>query len=334
MKKESILLGKLFEKIAPRIGAKIILEPRWGIVGQIIFKSGRHSFFRYNTVDLNRTGASDIAKDKDYANFFMTRMGYPIIPGTKTFFSNHWSKAIGALDRRIDDAYKYARELGFPVIVKPNSGSQGSRVSLVYNKEEFYRAIREVFRKDNVSIIQPWIIGNDYRLVVLDDKVISAYMRLPLSIIGDGITTITCLLEKKQKQFVHEKRDTQIKIDDPRIKLKLKHQDMNLQSVPPKGKRIYLLDNANLSGGGDSIDVTSKVHPDFKKMAVKLTLDMGLRLSGVDLLIDGDISEKPNKYYILEINAAPGLDHYAKTGKQQEKIVEDLYFKVLKGMEH
>ena len=334
MKKESILLGKLFKKIAPRIGARVILEPRWGIVGQIIFKNGRHSFFRYNTVDLNRTGASDIARDKDYSNFFMAKMGYPVIPGTRTFFSNHWAQAIGAVGNQIEDAYKYARQIGFPVIVKPNSGSQGSRVSLVYNKKEFYRAIREVFKKDNVSLVQPWIPGNDYRLVVLDDNVISAYMRSPLKVTGDGISTIADLLEKKQSQFNLEKRDTQIKKDDPRIKIKLQHQGLDMQSIPDRKKSIYLLDNANLSGGGDSIDVTLKVHPLFKQLAIRLTRDMGLRLCGVDMIIDGDIGEKPDKYYILEINASPGLDHYAKTGKQQEKIVEDLYLQVLKGMEH
>ena len=60
---------------------------------------------------------------------------------------------------------------------------------------------------------------------------------------------------------------------------------------------------------------------------------MGLRLCGVDIMVDGDITKKPNTYWILEINSAPGLDHYAKTGQAQEKIVEDLYLEVLKSME-
>lgn len=81
------------------------------------------------------------------------------------------------------------------------------------------------------------------------------------------------------------------------------------------------------------MDVTSAVHPAFRQMAVKLTKDMGLRLCGVDLMIDGEISQKPNTYWILEINSAPGLDHYAKVGKAQERIVEKLYLEVLKSME-
>ena len=83
------------------------------------------------------------------------------------------------------------------------------------------------------------------------------------------------------------------------------------------------------------MDVTKKIHPEFGKIAVKLTKDMGLRLCGVDLMIDGDISQKPvtYSYWVLEINSAPGLDHYARSGKVQEKIVENLYLEVLKSME-
>ena len=50
-------------------------------------------------------------------------------------------------------------------------------------------------------------------------------------------------------------------------------------------------------------------------------------------MVNGNITEKPSTYCILEANAAPGLDHYVKTGKAQQKIVEDMYLKVLKAMQ-
>jgi D-alanine-D-alanine ligase-like ATP-grasp enzyme len=333
MKKESLLLGRMLQKIAPRIGATVLTEPEWGIVGQITFKSGRHSYFRYNTLDLNPMGGSEIARDKDYSNFFMKEMGYPIVPGSKTFFSNEWGHKIGSPQRNINAAYQHAQKLGFPVIVKPNSGSQGVGVSLVHNKREFYKAVRDVLKRDRIVLVQQPVSGTDYRLVVLDKKIISAYERIPLNVVGDGKSTIGRLLKTKQEQFVASSRDTQIKTDDPRIAIKLKHQGLSFRSVPGDGQKVYLLDNANLSTGGDSVDVTEKVHPAFRKLAVKLTLDMGLRLCGVDLMIVGDISQKPQTYWVLEINSAPGLDHYAKIGKAQEQVVEDLYLEVLKHME-
>lgn len=332
MKKESLILGKLLKKIAPRIGAKVFLEPEWGIAGMITFKNGKHSFFRYNTMDVNPIGASDIAKDKDYANTFMKRLGYSIVPGSKTFFSDDWALAVDAPKRKIGNAYHYATELGFPVVIKPNSGSQGTNVSFVQNKKEFYAGMKTILERDHVALVQKPVSGKDYRVVVLDDKIISAYERIPLNVVGDGRSSILSLLKKKQQEFSKTTRDTRIKFKDPRIANKLKRVGMSLSFVPLHGERVYVLDNANLSTGGDSIDVTDRVHTEFKELAIQLTKDMGLRLCGVDLMIAGDISEKPNKFWILEINAAPGLDHYSKSGKRQEKIVEDLYLEVLKSI--
>ena len=322
----------MFRKIAPKIGARVVIEPRWKIVGQIIYPSGTKRYFRYSSLDLNTLGASEIAKDKDYANFFMKRMGYPTVPG-KTFYSAHWAEAIGSRDD-INAAYRYAQKLGFPVIVKPNSGSQGKGVALVHTRRDFYAAMRRIFKGDRVALVQTPITGKDYRIVVLDDKVISAYERIPLSVVGDGRSSIKMLMQKKQVAFKSSSRDTRLRLKDPRIKAKLLHEGLTFNSVPVRGERLFLLDNANLSSGGDALDVTSVLHDEFRRFAISLTADMGLRLCGVDLMVAGDITKPDQKYWVLEINSAPGLDHYVKTGKAQQKIVEDMYLQILKHMEH
>lgn len=325
------LVGKIFRKIAPKIGAKVIMERKWNIAGQIIYKGGKKRYFRYSSLDLNTLGASEISKDKDYANFFMKRMGYPTIPGL-TFFSKKFSEELPS-PRNIDAAYEYALKLGFPVIVKPNSGSQGKNVALVHTRREFYSAMRRIFKLDRVALVQIPVKGRDYRIVVLDKKVISAYERIPLNIVGDGNSTVETLLKKKQRGFTASSRDTRLRTEDPRIKAKLARQGLTLQSVLARGQRVYLLDNANLSAGGDAVDVTGVLHPEFRSFAIKLTQDMGLRLCGVDIMVDGDIEKTPKKFWVLEINSAPGLDHYVKAGKVQEKIVEDMYLEVLRHME-
>ena len=330
-KSDGPLLGKIFQKLAPKIGAKIVIEPEWKIVGQIIFKNGRNRYFRGSTLDLNPVGASDLAKDKDYANFFMKRMGYPTVPG-KTFFSAEHARAMGSR-RNIDAAYRYAVKLGFPVIVKPNSGSQGVGVTKAYTKHDFYRAMRFVFARDRVALVQRPVPGKDYRIVVLDEKIISAYERISLNVVGDGRSTVRQLLTQKQGQFVKSGRDTIIRSEDKRIAENLKQQGLTMRSMIAHGERVYLLDNANLSTGGDAVDVTGVIHPEFRKIAIRLTRDMGLRMCGVDLMVDGDITRTPGRYWVLEVNAAPGLDHYVTTGKAQQKIVEDMYLKVLKAME-
>ncbi len=79
--------------------------------------------------------------------------------------------------------------------------------------------------------------------------------------------------------------------------------------------------------------MTNSIHPEFGNIAIRLTKEMGLRLCGVDFMVNGSITEKPDKYWILEINASPGLDHYVKTGKEQEKVVDDMYLEILRSLE-
>ena len=325
------LVSEILRRVASKIGAQVVLDPEYGFAGQITYQSGIRRYFRASSLDLNHLGASEIARDKDYANYFIERMGYPIIEG-KTFFSDEFAEIIRS-KRDINAGYQYALSLGLPVFVKPNSKSQGEGVVKVRTKREFYKAMREAFKIDRVVIVQRVVKGKDYRIVVLDNRAISAYERIPLYITGNGHSSIRALLEEKQASFDRTERDTRIKINDYRIKLILQRKKLTLDSVVPKAEHLQLLDNANLSSGGDSIDVTEVVHPDFKKIAIDLTRDMGLRLCGVDLMIDGDIKSPAGKYWIIEINSAPGLDNYAAIGPSQAKIVEDLYLKVLKAME-
>lgn len=325
------ILADIFPRIAPRIGAVVHLEPQWGIAGQITFASGRKRYFRFSSIDMNPLGASEIAKDKDYAAYFMQRMGYPV-PEGRPFYSPDWAKAIGS-DQSTEAAYGYARELGFPVLVKPNSGSQGKNVAVAFNRRELLSSLREAFKNDRVALVQRIVRGRDYRLVVLDDVVISAYERIPLNIVGDGASSILQLLEQKQRQFIATGRDTVLAIDDIRMRRRLARHALDLNSVIRAGETVYLLDNANLSAGGEAVDVTDVIHPDLRDFAVRLTRDMGLRLCGVDLVFEGDASIMPTELTILEVNAAPGLDHYAQVGTKQAQIVEDLYLEVLKGMD-
>ncbi len=326
----SSLLTDLFVKIGKKLGIKVIVEKEWGFVGQLIYPNGVHRYFRVTTIDINTMGASEIARDKDYAKYFMASMNYPVIPGGK-FYSNRWAKIIGS-DQTIEQAWLCAKKIGLPVFLKPNSKSQGVGVTKVHNKKEFTTTFKTITRYDNVILVERAITGRDYRVVVLDNQIISAYERLPLTIVGNGKSTILQLLNAKQKEYKKAGRETTFLNEDARLLMTLKRNKLTLNSVLDKERPLQLLFNANLSTGGTSVDVTDLVHPFYKKQAIKLTKDMGLRLCGVDLLIEGDITQPAKNWYIIEINSAPGLDHYASIGKKQQQIVEKLYTKVLIAM--
>ncbi|MBA3724876.1 MAG: ATP-grasp domain-containing protein [Armatimonadetes bacterium] len=319
--------------LAELAGVEILLEPRFGWAGRIRLPDGRFVYFKDTNFDLNPLGATEIARDKDFASFFMDQLGYPVIEG-KSFLSKKWMKIIDS-DEGIDAGFRYAKKLGFPVIVKPNSGSRGARVAKVFNKREFYYFAKQCVREDSrVFLVQRFISGRDYRVVVLDDEVMSVYQRLPLSVQGDGQSTVRQLLANKQAFFRAIQRDTKVPMGDERIPYVLKRQGLRLNSVLRKGQVIYLLDNANLSLGGDAVDCGDNIHPEFKELCVDLTRKMGLRYCGVDLIvIDGEISDAPRNYVIIEINAAPGIDNYAATGEEQARIVEAMYLQVLMAMQ-
>jgi len=324
------LVSRVLAKVAKRAGVKIHLEPEWGVVGQIVLPGGKKMYFRNAAVDLNLLGAARVASDKGYASYFMQRMGYPVVPG-KTFFSDALCKTLKS-KRNSAAAWRYAKKIGLPVIVKPNSRSQGVGVSKIYARKEFKRAVKFIFTKDSVMLVQRALTGKDYRVVVLDKEVISAYERIPLTVTGDGRRTVAQLLTALQRQFKKSGRDTVINPKDFRIRTKLTRENLRITSIPAKGRQLVLLDNANLSAGGMAVDVTEAMHSGFKKLAVRLTRDMGLRYCGVDLMVPGDITAPPRKYWILEINDTPGLDHYVSLGAKQVRIVHNLYLKVLRAM--
>jgi D-alanine-D-alanine ligase-like ATP-grasp enzyme len=105
-----------------------------------------------------------------------------------------------------------------------------------------------------------------------------------------------------------------------------------LESIVPDWSHVQLLDNANLSAGWESIDMTNTIHPDFAETAIRATRDMWLRLCGVDIIvwdISRSLMENENGYIILEINGAPWLDNYLCSGARQREHVKDLYRKII-----
>ena len=203
---------EVIKKLVPQIGATVLIEPEYGFVGQITFKNGKQTFFRNTRFEINNHASVAIVQDKGYASFFLKQFGYKV-PQEQTFFSDKLcSKLIKK--RTIDDGYAFAKNLGFPIIVKPNDLSKGILVAKVYNKEEYYQTAQQIFSNTSVLLVQKFYSGNDYRVVVLDGEIVSAYQRMPLSAIGDGKSNILEIIEQKKKTILQENRDVTIDLDD------------------------------------------------------------------------------------------------------------------------
>lgn len=211
-----------------------------------------------------------------------------------------------------DSALEIALSIGFPVVLKPMDGNQGKGVNLGINNEVQLRAAyREANKYSKAVIVEKFITGRDYRILVVGDKVAAVSNRRPPFVTGDGIHTIIELVEIENKNPLrgddHEKPLTKIKIDDA-ARLALKRNGVEDIYIPNAGENIFLRDNGNLSTGGTAKDYTERIHPYNCYMAVKAARAIGLDIAGIDMIIEDITVPISNKSgAIIEVNAAPGL---------------------------
>lgn len=322
-------MPEILARIAPRLGAEVVLAPP-GFVGRIRFPNGRISYFWDNKFNLNPISSVKLASDKGYTSWFLRELGYPT-PAERLFFRERFRKHVAGAEG-VDGAVSFANELGWPVVVKPAGLSQGRLVAVVHDEEELRTWAQQIFEKERVMLVQQYLAGADYRLVVLDGRVLSAYERVPLAVTGDGTSTVRELVEATQREFIATGRDSVIPLHDPRIAMRLARRGLTLDSILANQRTERLIDVANLSLGGTSRDVTPALHPAWVALAARIAADLDLRFCGIDLITAGELHAPPGDYAILEINSAPGLDNYSASGPEQEAAVDELYLAVLRAI--
>jgi D-alanine-D-alanine ligase-like ATP-grasp enzyme len=309
------------------------VEPVYGYVGRMIYRDRAVRFFRGSSMGINRLGASEVARDKGYTKYFLGQLGYRTPPG-RVFLLPDFAELIGRnLARFGFDDFAHSRDmlnyieksLGYPCYIKPNEGSQGRGIECCHGPDEVRAAMEQhVAQGANKVLVEKAVPFPDYRVVVMGGEMISCYLRKPLELTGDGISTVDDLLRERQARFEREGRDTIIDMDDSRIEKGIQRMGWQRHTVPRTGRSWRVFEVSNLSVGGDSEDFTEAIHPGWRRLCIEVAAAMGLRLCGVDLACE-NICDGDADYSILEINAAPGLDNYAATGAAQAARVRELY---------
>jgi len=232
-----------------------------------------------------------------------------------------------------DEAWTVAQTIGMPVVVKPLDANQGNGVSVrPQTRSEMEKAYDAASVYGEEVLIERFIAGNDYRLLVVGGNMVAAARREPPSVIGDGKRTIEQLVDElhndPQRGDGHDRPLSRVLLDD-HYRECLRRQGHHTKSIPYKETRVYLRDNSNLSTGGVAYDVTDRVHPDTVKMAVLASTIVGLDIAGIDIVCD-DI-RKPLREQggaIIEVNAAPGLRmHGSRSEAIGDAIVSRLIHK-------
>ncbi len=240
----------------------------------------------------------ELAGDKEDTKYMLEQAEVPVPKGQ-----------IIRRESSLDEACKY---VGFPLVVKPVNGNHGRGITVNINSlEEALIAFEAAKKVSNSVIIERYITGVDYRLLVINYRFIAAALRTPAHVVGDGKSTVQALIDEvnsdPRRGYGHEKILTQITVNDLTLGL-IRAKGYELETVLSKDEILILKDTANLSTGGTAEDVTDFVHPANIAMAERISRIINLDICGIDIMTT-DIS-KPlaeTKGAVLEVNAGPGF---------------------------
>ena len=221
-------------------------------------------------------------------------------------------------ERSLEDACRY---VGYPLVIKPIDGNHGRGITVdIQNYEDALQAFHHAKEssKSGAIIVEKFIKGDDYRLLVINNKLVAGAIRTPAHVIGDGTSTVQELIDKvnsdPRRGYGHENVLTQITVNEL-TKTIIKDAGYTLESVIPEGERLILKDTANLSTGGTAEDITDIIHPANVSMAERISKIIDLDICGIDIMttdITKPLSETGGA--VLEVNAGPGFRmHLAPT---------------------
>lgn len=265
--------------------------------------------------------AVDIAGNKNVTKRILTEINVPVPRGVIV-------SSVENLKGSVD-------EVGFPLVIKPLDGNHGKGATIDINSYEeaelaFHRAKKYSYR----VIVESFITGRDFRILLVNYKFVAAALRTPACVTGDGIHTVSQLVDiansDPRRGRGHCNVLTTIEINEISIEL-LKKSGLTLDSIPEKGKEVCLKPTANLSTGGTATDVTDEVHPANISMFERVARTIGLDVCGIDVMAT-DLSTpiRNSGGAIIEVNAAPGFRMHVEptigTPRNVAKPVIDMLF--------
>lgn len=244
--------------------------------------------------------AVDIASNKDLTNRLLLEVGIPV--------------PRSAVVETLEEAIRAAGRIGYPVVLKPLDGNHGRGVFINLaddaEVEEFFQSAMDESRGGTV-VVESFIVGKDYRILVVQNQVVAVSERVPAHVTGDGTHTVSQLIEREnadpRRGVGHEKILTRIVVDSQTREV-LDRDDRSLDDVPKDGEFVQLKLTGNMSTGGTAIDRTDEIHPDNVEIARQAAMVIGLDIAGIDF-ISTDIAQSVRQTggAICEVNAGPGF---------------------------
>ena len=265
-------------------------------------------------IDLTSVIADSIAQDKLLTKEMLKVIGLPVPEGKVV---THQTSALYDADA-----------IGYPLVVKPLDGNQGKGVTVnIQSEQELIKAFQVAKQISDDVLVEQYIEGLDFRLLVVGNELVAAAQRVPPYVVGDGVLTIEQLIHHLNQDVRrldgHNGVMSKIKIDSILLAT-LEQQHVNLESIPSVNQNIILRYNSNLSTGGSAIDVTDLVHPSIVRQAVDAARLIGIDVCGIDIVCKDITMPLVNgNGAFIELNLAPGLRMHIAPSVGQSRNVGD-----------
>ncbi len=255
---------------------------------------------RFQATITNKTShiAVDIACNKEQTKRMLEAASIPV--------------ASGGICSTEEGLKEIIDKIGYPIVLKPLDGNHGKGASInVKIFEDALAGLEFAQKYSSRVIVEKFITGFDFRVLVIDNKVVAAAQRVPAHVKGNGTHSIQALIDIEnldpRRGYGHENVLTEITIDRDTTDL-LEKKGYTPDTVPAAGEIVYLKSTANLSTGGTSVDVTDLMHPENIFLAERISRVIGLDVCGIDIMAENLTQPlKENGGVILEVNAAPGF---------------------------
>lgn len=274
-------------------------------------RRNKTTFIRGNATELESAISHKIAGDKFLVSQILSKNDLPV-PKSACFCLS-----------TMDDACEYFTNMKKPAVVKPRRGTSGGTgiTAGIHSLRQFRNAFYEATLYDSYVLVEEFVEGENIRLLILDNQLLSAVKRIPAFVSGDGKSTIKQLIKQTNRLRASSTSYPKlwpILINND-LHLTLQRQRLSLNTVLPEGKRVFVKTLSNGHQGGVVEEVTKITHPDFIEMSIRALKLCKVKFGGVDF-ITPDIARPYLKIggYINEINTTPSFyGHYQASNREE-----------------